>query len=235
MARRKVLVVEDDDAVRQGVVDALEFAGYDVMEAANGPDGLAAAIRTGCEIVLLDLVLPDGDGLDILQEVRRTRPRLPVIIMTARGGEDDRVAGLRLGADDYVVKPFSVRELLARVEAVLRRSAERPLDVRRVALPDGTADLAGGRVEFEDGARRELTERETELLRYLATNAGRTINRRELLSAVWRINPVGIETRTVDVHVARLRDKLRDDPAEPRIIRTVRGRGYVFLDQETAS
>jgi DNA-binding response OmpR family regulator len=231
MARRKVLVIEDDDAVRQGVVDALEFAGYAVMEAADGPDGLATAIRSHCEIVLLDLVLPGGDGLDILQEVRRTRPRLPVIIMTARGGEEDRVAGLRLGADDYVVKPFSVRELLARVEAVLRRSAERPLDVRRVPLPEGTADLACGQVEFTDGSRQDLTEREGDLLRYLATNAGRPINREELLSAVWRINPVGIETRTVDVHVARLREKLRDDSSDPRIIRTVRGRGYMFEPQ----
>jgi DNA-binding response OmpR family regulator len=231
MARRKVLVIEDDDAVRQGVVDALEFAGYRVMEAADGPDGLAAAIRSGCEIVLLDLVLPGGDGLDILREVRRTRPRLPVIIMTALGGEDDRVAGLRLGADDYVVKPFSVRELLARVEAVLRRSAERPTDVRRVALRAGTADLARGQVEFQDGTSRELTEREGELLRYLATNAGRPIRREELLAAVWRINPAGIETRTVDVHVARLREKLRDD-TDPRLIRTVRGRGYMFEEPE---
>ena len=234
MARRKVLVIEDDDAVRQGVVDALEFAGYAVMEATDGPDGLATAIRSHCEIVLLDLVLPGGDGLDILQEVRRTRPRLPVIIMTARGGEGDRVAGLRLGADDYVVKPFSVRELLARVEAVLRRSAERPLDVRSVPVPGGTADLACGQVEFEDGSRQDLTEREGDLLRYLATNAGRPINREELLSAVWRINPVGIETRTVDVHVARLREKLRDDSSEPRIIRTVRGRGYMFEPQEAS-
>jgi DNA-binding response OmpR family regulator len=177
-------------------------------------------------------VLPGGDGLEILREVRRTRPRLPVIILTALGGEEDRVEGLRLGADDYVVKPFSVRELLARLEAVLRRSAERPLDVRCVQVPGGQADLACGHVEFEDGSRQPLTEREGELLRYLAMKAGRPINRRELLSAVWRVNPVGIETRTVDVHVARLREKLRDDPSSPRVIHTVRGRGYMFQSQE---
>jgi DNA-binding response OmpR family regulator len=231
MARRRILVIEDDDAVRQGVVDALEYAGYRVLQAADGPNGLASAVRSHCEIVLLDLVLPDGNGLDILREVRRTRPRLPVIILTALGSEDDRVEGLRLGADDYVVKPFSVRELLARVEAVLRRSAERPLDVQAVPVPGGKADLANGWVEFEDGTRQELTEREGELLRYLAINSGRTINREELLSAVWRVNPVGIETRTVDVHVARLREKLRDDSSAPHIIQTVRGRGYVFRAQ----
>ncbi len=167
-----------------------------------------------------------------MQEVRRTRPTLPVIILTALGEEADRVAGLKQGADDYVVKPFSVKELLARVEAVLRRSPERPADLREVAFPGGLADLARAEICFADGGRAELSERESELLRYLANNAGRAISRDELLSHVWRVNPRGIATRTIDMHVARLREKLRDDGEQPRLILTVRGKGYMFAAKE---
>jgi len=230
MARRKVLVVEDDAAIRRGIVDALEFEGFATLEAADGERGLQSAVEADCDLLLLDLVLPKKDGLEILQEVRSTRPTLPVIILTARGEEADRVKGLSLGADDYVVKPFSVKELLARVQAVLRRSAERPSDVSKVRIPGGTADLARREVAFKDGERFELSEREAELLRYLAVNAGRAISREEILSRVWRMDPTGVETRTIDMHVARLREKLRDTPADPKIIRTVRGKGYAFMD-----
>ena len=228
MARQRILIVEDDAAIRQGIVDALEFEAYPTLQAGDGDAGLEMAVTCACDLLLLDLVLPGKDGLEILREVRATRPTLPVIILTARGEESDRVEGLRLGADDYVVKPFSVKELLARVEAVLRRSPERPSDVREVFFPGGGADLARREVRFEDGERRELSERESELLRYLACNAGRAISREEILSRVWRMNPNGIETRTIDMHVARLREKLRDDPASPRVIVTVRGKGYMF-------
>ncbi|HZN56892.1 MAG TPA: response regulator transcription factor [Planctomycetota bacterium] len=228
MGKTTILVIEDDAAIRQGIVDALEFEGYATIEAANGDTGLAAAVGADCDLILLDLVLPVRDGLDILREVRATRPLLPVILLTARGAEGDRVQGLRLGADDYVVKPFSVKELLARVEAVLRRSPERPSDVREIRVPGGTADLSRCEVRFDDGKRCELSEREMEILRYLASNPGRAISREEILSRVWRVNPRGIETRTIDMHVARLREKLRDDPAEPRVVVTVRGKGYLF-------
>jgi DNA-binding response OmpR family regulator len=228
MARRTILVIEDDAAIRQGIVDALEFERYQTLEAADGRDGLQKALTATCDLILLDLVLPHRDGLDILREVRDARPTLPVIILTARGSESDRVEGLRLGADDYVVKPFSVRELLARVEAVIRRSPERPTDVREVAVPGGVADLARREVRFGDGARCELSEREAELLRYLASHAGRVVTREEILARVWRLEPRGIHTRTIDMHVARLREKLRDDADEPSVIRTVRGRGYLF-------
>jgi DNA-binding response OmpR family regulator len=229
MARRRVLVIEDDPAIRRGVVDALSFDGYDVLEAGTYAEGLRMGVQVGHDLLLLDLVLPGGDGLDLLAEVRMSRPTLPVIVLTARGQEDDRVSGLRLGADDYVVKPFSVKELLARVQAVLRRSAERPSDVERVAFPGGVADLARAELRFEsDGARVELSEREIALLRYLAKNPGRAISREELLTRVWRLPANGVRTRTIDMHVARLREKLRDDAAEPRIILTVRGKGYVF-------
>ena len=142
MNQRTILTVEDDSAIRRGVVDALEFAGFRVLEAANGDAGIEAAVRQDYDLLLLDLVLPGKSGLEILREVRRTRPTQPVIILTARGEENDRVEGLRCGADDYVVKPFSVKELLARVEAVLRRSPERPTDVELVELPTARIDCS---------------------------------------------------------------------------------------------
>lgn len=233
MAKRTILVIEDDAAIRRGLIDALRYAGYETAEAARGDLGLEMAIKVDCDLVLLDLILPGRDGLDILREVRATRPVLPVIILTARGQESDRVLGLRLGADDYVLKPFSVKELLARVEAVLRRSPERPIDVTLLHWPDVTADLVRCEVRFRDGTRQDLTERERELLRYLACNAGRTLSRDEILARVWRINPrAAIATRTIDMHVARLREKLRDDPACPRIILTAKGKGYRLALQE---
>ena len=178
MATRHILVVEDDHAIREGIVDALTFAGYRVLEAENATRATDMTISCDYDLLLLDLVLPDGDGFDILQKVRGARPIQPVIILTARGEEKDRVRGLKLGADDYVVKPFSVDELLARVEAVLRRSPQRPTDVRTVTIPTGLADLDRCEVRFDDGTRTPLSERERELLRYLVTNPGRAVSRR---------------------------------------------------------
>ncbi len=205
-AVKQILVVEDDAAIRRGIVDALEFEGYRTHQAGTGKAGREAAVRLDCDLLLLDLVLPEADGLDILAEVRQTRPTLPVIILTARGDEADRVKGLRLGADDYVVKPFSVQELLARVAAVLRRSAERPGDVAQVEVPGGTVDLERREVVFDDGGRADLSEREADLLRYLAANPKRAVTRDELLAHVWRLDPRGVTTRTIDMQVARLRE-----------------------------
>jgi len=233
MAKRRILVVEDDKAIRQGIVDALAFDGYDVLEAKDGQEGTRMALRFDYDLLLLDLILPKGDGLEILEAVRAGRPTQPVIILTARGEEQDRIKGLELGADDYVVKPFSVKELLARIQAVLRRSPERPTDVTMVEFDGGSADLTKGEVTFADGSQSELSVREGELLRYLASSAGRVISRDELLSRVWRLTPGRVDTRTIDVHVARLREKLRDDPAQPRLIRTVRGKGYLFVKAES--
>ncbi len=224
----RILTIEDDPAIRRGIVDALRFAGYGVLESGHGDQGLELATRSEFDLLLLDLVLPGRDGLEILREVRRLRPTLPVIILTARGEEADRVRGLRDGADDYVVKPFSVKELLARVEAVLRRSPERPGDMAVVPIPGARIDLDRREVQFDDGQREELSEREVELVRYLAANAGRAIAREELLANVWRISPRGLPTRTIDMHVARLREKLRDDPERPAVLLTVRGKGYMF-------
>jgi DNA-binding response OmpR family regulator len=228
MAQRAILTIEDDPAIRRGIVDALEYAGYQVLETGDGVEGAQLAVYREYDLLLLDLVLPGMSGLEILQRVREARPTLPVIILTARGEERDRVEGLKRGADDYVVKPFSVKELLARVEAVLRRSPERPSDVAQVSLANGHADLDRREIHFDDGNRVELSEKEVDLLRYLVQHSGRAISRDELLGNVWRISPQGVTTRTIDMHIARLREKLRDDPASPRTLLTVRGKGYMF-------
>lgn len=233
MADLRILTIEDDPAIRRGVVDTLRFVGYQVLEAGDAPQGRALARTSEIDLVLLDLVLPGGDGLDLLQEIRRLRPTLPVIVLTARGQESDRVRGLREGADDYVVKPFSVQELLARVEAVLRRSPGRPLDVEGAAIPGGQIDLPRREIRFRDGQRAELSEREVELLRYLIVHRGRAVAREELLANVWRISPRGLTTRTIDMHIARLREKLRDDPQRPVILQTVRGTGYRFTPESS--
>ncbi len=228
MDQQTILTVEDDPAIRRGIVDALRFAGYAVFESARGDTGRQMALERLYDLLLLDLVLPGCEGLDILRAVRQLRPSQPVIILTARGEENDRVEGLRLGADDYVVKPFSVKELLARVEAVLRRSPERPQEVSQITVPGGIADLARFEIRFDDGRRAELSDKEAELLRYLAANPGRAISRDELLTRVWQLNPRGLSTRTIDMHVTRLREKLRDNPDEPQVVLTVRGKGYMF-------
>jgi DNA-binding response OmpR family regulator len=232
MAKKRILVVEDDQAIRQGVLDALEYEHYAADEADTGPAALDKALTGAYDLVLLDLILPGRDGLEILREIRSAQPTLPVVILTARGEESDRVTGLRLGADDYVVKPFSLKELLARVAAVLRRSPDRPTDVTEVPIPQGVADLARRQVRFDDGQRVPISQREAELLRYLAGSRGRAVSREEILLHVWRMDPHGIDTRTIDMHVARLREKLRDGGAVPRVLLTVRGKGYMFADGE---
>lgn len=230
MPAQTILTVEDDAPIRRGVADALTYAGYAVIESGHGDEGCQMALRRELDLLLLDMVLPGKTGLEILREVRNVRPTLPVIILSARGEENDRVSGLKLGADDYVVKPFSVKELLARVDAVLRRSPGRPTDVDELRLASGCVDFARCEVRFDDGARVELSEREQQLLRYLVRHAGRAVARQELLENVWQIDARGVSTRTVDMHVARLREKLRDDPENPQVLVTVRGRGYMLAN-----
>jgi len=232
MSRQRILTIEDDAAIRRGIVDALQFAGYDTLEAADGNDGMEKATRSQFDLLLLDLVLPGRDGFEILAEVRRLRPTLPIIILSARGDETDRVRGLHDGADDYVVKPFSVKELLARVEAVMRRTAERPSDLNEIKIPGGLVDFRRQEVRFDDGRRSELSERELELVHYLAVNSGRAVSRDELLANVWMISPKGLSTRTIDMHIARLREKLEADIERPTVILTVRGKGYMFARDE---
>ena len=222
-----VLVVEDDAAVRRGVVDALRAAGHAPHECARGDAVLEAAAGCAAGLVLLDVGLPGCDGFEALAVLRASRPRLPIIMLTARGEEDDRVRGLALGADDYVVKPFSARELMARVDAVLRRSAEPPAGAT-LRLGGTTVDLGRREVRRADGESRVLTAADVELLRYLAAHRERAVDRKELLRQLWACDPTDIRTRSVDMQVLRLREKLEDEPSSPRFVVTVRGKGYAL-------
>ncbi len=225
MSKTRVLVVEDDTAIRRGLVDALTFHGYAVIEAGDGEAATRRALEDGPDLVLLDCMLPKGSGLDALRRIRAAKPTLPVILVTALGSEDDRVAGLSLGADDYVVKPFSVRELAARVEAVLRRSPARPGDVGRLGDGRVSIDLAR-RVLVGNGGQHAISERDADLLRFLAANRDRVVDRRELLQCVWGLDPRGLETRTVDMQIARLRERIAEAGAGLEWIATARGKGY---------
>ncbi len=225
---RTVLTIEDDPAIRRGIVDSLKATGYAVWQSDRADQGVQMALGHACDLVLLDLVLPGGDGLDVLSRIRQEKPTLPVIILTARGEENDRIVGLRRGADDYVVKPFSVDELLARVEAVLRRSPARSASHPLIQLPAGEIDWSLREIRSADGSVQSLSERECALLDYLARHPGRPIDRDELLQGVWQIDARGVSTRTVDMHVARLREKLTLACGQHEIIKTVRGRGYLI-------
>ncbi len=223
-----ILTIEDDAAIRRGIVDSLLATGYVVWQSGRADEGTMMAIEKPCDLVLLDLVLPAGSGLDVLRKIRSAKPTLPVIILSARGDQVDRVQGLRLGADDYVVKPFSVDELLARVEAVLRRSPSRESNREKLRFPFGQMDWSLRQFHGHDGNSCDLSERETGLLDYLARHAGRVIDRDELLRAVWQIDSTGVTTRTVDMHVARLREKLRAVSKGDDVIQTIRGKGYLI-------
>jgi two-component system, OmpR family, alkaline phosphatase synthesis response regulator PhoP len=230
-----VLVVEDDAAIRRGLVDALKFSGYIVREASDGQAGLEGALGAGVDLVLLDILMPKMDGLEVLSTLRRSKPSLPVIFLTARGQEEDRVRGLKSGADDYIVKPFSIGELMARVEAVLRRSPERPQRLDSFQIDGMTIDFERREIVHDGGERTVIPQREAELLAYLAAHRGRAIGREELLLRVWGVDPRGVATRTVDMAVARLREQLRDDPDDPRVIITVRGKGYMLAAGESGA
>ncbi len=231
MARKRtVVIVEDEEAIRRGIVDTLRSAGYEPAEAADGEAGLVEARRADVDLVLLDLLLPKKDGFDVLAELRVTHPSLPVIILTARGSEDDRVRGLRSGADDYVVKPFSARELLARVAAVLRRSADRPTPVLRIRGGDTVVDCARREVCCGDEQRVALSDMEADILQRLAAHAGRAVSREELLATVWGLRDGNVETRAIDMHITRLRQKLASGSSDSshEWIVTVRGKGYML-------
>jgi two-component system, OmpR family, alkaline phosphatase synthesis response regulator PhoP len=236
MPKGRILVVEDDAAIRTALCDCLRFAGFESSGAPDGEAGLKLALQLQPDLLLLDLLMPKLDGLSVLREVRRTRPTLPVIILTAKGEEADKVKGLRDGADDYVVKPFSASELLARVEAVLRRSAERPSPVPRFTIAGIEVDFSRREVRHASGQSEQLSEKEAAVLEYLAMHRGRVVHREELLRSVWGLDPRGMQTRTVDMAIARLRELLHDDAKEPKVIQTVRAKGYMLAgDGEKAN
>ncbi len=220
----RVLVVEDEESISDPLSYLLRQEGFEVAVAATGPDGLAEFDRGGADIVLLDLMLPGLSGTEVCRALR-ARSNVPVIMLTARDSEIDKVVGLELGADDYVTKPFSSRELVARVRAVLRRRGEVE-DVATAALEAGPVRMDVERhVVTVDGQPVSLPLKEFELLELLLRNAGRVLTRGQLIDRVWGADYVG-DTKTLDVHVKRLRAKVEPDPANPKHLVTVRGLGY---------
>lgn len=230
MNKLRVLVIEDEDPLRLALVDALSAEGFEVLEAEDGESGLALALRDGPDLVLLDLMLPKRDGFSVLRALREDRLQAAVIILSARGEEWDRVHGFEYGADDYVVKPFSTRELLLRIKAVMRRSDGAAPGISevgaKVRIGEALVDFAGYSVE-KNGAREGLSRRELDLLRYFLAHEGKTLSRELILDDVWGKDDFPT-TRTIDMHVLKLRKKLEKDPENPRLIRTVHGVGYAF-------
>jgi two-component system response regulator RegX3 len=225
--RPTILLVEDERAITEPLAEALEREGFDPSVASTAAEAMEMAGREAPDLVLLDLGLPDGSGLDVCREVRRGS-QVPIIMLTARGSEADRVAGLELGADDYVVKPFSAREVVARVRAVLRRAGSSPGGdgVEPIAIGDITLDRPKHEAKL-GGRPLELSRKEFELLRVLMESAGSVLTREALIDEVWDMNWFG-STKTLDVHISGLRKKLGDDPSEPRYIHTIRGVGFRF-------
>jgi two-component system response regulator RegX3 len=220
----RILVVEDEANIRSGLCDLLAYHGYDPRGVESGEEGLECALGESFDLVILDLMLPGLSGLDVCRELREREVKVPVLMLTAKGAEDDIVNGLKAGADDYVAKPFSLRELMARVEALLRRSGKLGRDEEFTFGP-WQVDAQGLRA-WRGETKSELTRREVDLLALFTREAGRVVSRRTLLSEVWGLSNVEeLETRTVDVHIAKLRKKI-DLPGDPSLIETVRGAGY---------
>lgn len=230
MSKRRILLVEDEESISEPLAAALEREGFASTVSPTAADGLESFRTRSPDLVLLDVMLPDGDGRDVLREIRSSS-RVPVIMLTARGEEMDRIVGLELGADDYVAKPFSAAELIARIRAVLRRTAA-PAPSGRSTLEIGDLTMSlHTRDVLKAGQPVQLTVKEFELLRMLMEEAGRVVRRTDLMDEVWDPNWYG-STKTLDVHVSSLRKKLGDDPNEPRYIKTVRGVGFRFASPE---
>jgi DNA-binding response OmpR family regulator len=224
--KARLLIVEDEAAIRSGLVDVFVYHGYEVETADHGDDGLRKSLSGQFDLILLDVMLPGVDGFEICNRIRQQDRQQPVIMLTAKSSDEDIVQGLTLGADDYVAKPFSVTQLVLRVEAVLRRSGFGEASAREIKLNNGlvidTRNLCAGDTVF--------TRREMDLLHYLCQQSERPVAREELLARVWGYaNHMEIETRTVDIHIAKLRRKIEIDPANPEAIVTVRGAGYRLM------
>jgi DNA-binding response OmpR family regulator len=228
MSQGRIVVVEDEPVIRQAIVQMLDLAGYEVLEAEDGEVGLRVAQGPEVDLVLLDLMLPRRDGLSVLEELRKVRPGLPVIILTAKGSEEDVVRGLEGGADDYVVKPFGARELMARIEAVQRRTPARAKAPEQLALAGYTVDFERGLIRGPSGEER-ISATEGQVLARLAASPGQVVSREELLGLLWGHASARAETRTIDMHVAKLRAKLGDRGS--RLIQTVRGKGYRLVTE----
>jgi len=223
----RILVVEDEAAIRTGLIDVLVYHGYEVDFAEEGPEGLIKAQTGQFDLILLDVMLPGMDGFEICNRIRQDNREQPIIMLTAKTSDDDIIQGLSLGADDYVAKPFSVAQLVLRIQAVLRRAKISIEQEQQITLDDDTyidtRNLRGKRKDTE----LTFTRREMDILQYLHAHSDRPISRDELLNKIWGYaKDLDIETRTVDIHVAKLRRKIEHQPSEPKFLITVRGAGY---------
>jgi DNA-binding response OmpR family regulator len=228
----RILVVEDERTLREGLTDLLSAAGHTVEAFEKGAEAVAAGLHEAYDLVLLDLMLPDLDGVEVCRRLRRARPALAILMLTARGSEDDKVAGLEAGADDYLTKPFAVRELLARIDALGRRATAVPAEPEIIEVDGCVLDL--GRLTARRFERSiSLTPREAGILRWLHRHSARAVSRSELLERVWG-STGDLQTRTVDMTIANLRQKIERDPSDPRILLTVTGVGYVWGSPEEA-
>ena len=226
--KTRILIIEDEPAMVAGLRDNFEYEGYDVISADDGVSGLERVLAEDPDLIVLDVMMPRMSGLEVCKQVKARRPSIPIIMLTARGQEIDKVLGLELGADDYVTKPFSIRELMARIRAVLRRvPPQTPLpDVYRFG--DVEVNVRGNQVR-RAGSAVELSAKEFALLAYFISHPGETLSRDRLLDAVWGYQNYP-NTRTVDTHIVHLRHKVEPDPEQPRFILTVHGTGYKFME-----
>lgn len=226
---KKILIIEDEESIRTVLEDDFHLEDYEVEVASDGIEGLAKAANPDIDLIILDIMLPGMNGFDICKKLRNQGISTPIIMLTAKGQEIDRVVGLEIGADDYVTKPFSPRELQARVKAVLRRMETEPDDKSENLYRSGGLEVNFRQYECrKNGNLVGLTTHEFELLKYLIRNKGQVINRDELLNEVWG-KDVFVTPHTVDTHMANLRKKIEDDPSSPRFIKSIRGVGYKFI------
>ena len=231
-AKPRLLIIEDEESILQGLADVFVYNGYEVETAVEGKSGLEMALSGGYHLILLDIMIPGLDGFSVCNRIRQVDRHLPIIMLTAKTSEEDIIKGLKLGADDYIPKPFSVGQLLARVQSVLRRSGKLHRDMNAFSLGDLVIHperLIG----TKDGKEIPFTHRELEILVYLSTHGVRPVSRQELLREVWGYaNADYIETRTVDIHMAKLRRKIERNPSRPKLLVTVRGEGYQLKVKE---
>jgi len=225
--RPRILIVEDEPAMVAGLRDNFEYEGYEVISAGDGAEGLERALADDPDLIVLDVMMPRMSGLEVCKQLKSQKPSLPIIMLTARGQEVDKVVGLELGADDYVTKPFSIRELMARVKAVLRRAVPHAAPPEIYKFSDVEVNVRQNEV-LRNGSRVELSAKEFALLAYFIAHPAETLSRDRLLDAVWGYENYP-NTRTVDTHIVHLRQKLEPNPEEPRFILTVHGTGYKFV------
>ncbi len=236
--KRRILIVEDEDSIAQGLIDVFVFHGFEVDRVADGGEGLQKAQSGNYDLLLLDVMLPTMDGFTICNNIRKEDRSQPIIMLTAKTSEEDIITGLTLGADDYISKPFSVRELVLRVEAVLKRTSkeEKVFDEIQIGnyLKVDAVNLKGEYLDETVTEEAIFTRREVDILKYLAQNSHRPVGRDELLEKVWGYaSGSNIETRTVDIHIAKLRKKTEPQPKEPVHLITVRGEGYRLISSQT--